>query len=211
MGLLCSLRGHKADAQSAVWNGGICFGKCTRCGADLVRTIKDRWQVPRGYKVVWRAKSEREPQPVASETAELPGPLPDPLDWEGSWEPAQTSFEEAAAPADEELERELHGGQAVGPEELENPAEVSSVGTEVSDRVEWPLGASAGEQEDETEVEPDLKLQPSVEADAVVEGAIAERPADDDALPDVADFMDDGADDLDWADFPLPSQRSAAS
>ena len=207
MGLLCSLGGHKADAQIAVWNGGICFGKCTRCGTDLVRTIKDRWQVPRGYRVVWRAKPEQEPQSAALEMVELPGPLPDPLDWEGNWEPAKTSFEEVAAPADEEL----HSNQAVVPEELEDPAEVSSVGTKISDTVEWPLGASAGEQEDETEIEPDFELQPSGEVTAVVEGAIAERLADDDALPDVADFMDDGADDLDWADFPIPGQRSAAS
>lgn len=51
MGMRC-LFGH--DSSSAVWNKGLAFGSCTRCGCILIRTAATRWYpIPKGYVVIW--------------------------------------------------------------------------------------------------------------------------------------------------------------
>lgn len=51
--LLCALGRHKTDGL-ARWNAGYYFARCTRCRRDLVRTAFTRWQIPRGFRVVWQ-------------------------------------------------------------------------------------------------------------------------------------------------------------
>lgn len=53
-GLLCDLGLHRLD-PAIIWNGGVGFSRCLRCGRALVRRPGARWgAVPRGYAVVWR-------------------------------------------------------------------------------------------------------------------------------------------------------------
>jgi CheY-like chemotaxis protein len=54
MSVACALRGH-APGPDQVGNRGYTFGRCRRCGADLIRR-GDVWQpVPKGYRIVWNA------------------------------------------------------------------------------------------------------------------------------------------------------------
>jgi hypothetical protein len=55
MSLLCSLGLHRPEGVPR-WNDGYYFTKCGRCGRDLVRTAYGRWDVPRGYRIVWQAQ-----------------------------------------------------------------------------------------------------------------------------------------------------------
>lgn len=71
MGLICRLRGHRADRIGARWNGETCFGRCARCGCDLVRTADRPWRAPRGYRIVWQAG------PRAHDYSPRSPPLPD--------------------------------------------------------------------------------------------------------------------------------------
>jgi hypothetical protein len=196
MSLVCSLTGHKADAEGALWNGGICFGKCSRCGCDLVRTIRDVWQVPRGYKVVWRAMPNSNPEPVAAEAPEWPeAEVPLEAEWEECWEPVHApewpvKSEETEPPAEAQQQDEV----ASEPDEV--PA-LEEVEAEASQNVEWPLVASVVEVEAEPAHE-DLVTEPAAEE---------EPPRDFAAVPD---FMDDWADDMDWDDLPDQRQRAAA-
>jgi len=55
MGIACKLMGHAVDSSAIMWNDRMSHSRCTRCGAHLVRRGR-RWRdVPRGYRVVWRA------------------------------------------------------------------------------------------------------------------------------------------------------------
>jgi len=71
--LRCRL-GRHAPRKGAHWNEGYYFTRCTRCGADLVRTTFSGWEEPRGYRVVWRRKAElaNEHPPVAATATEPP-------------------------------------------------------------------------------------------------------------------------------------------
>jgi hypothetical protein len=198
MGLVCSLTGHKADAAGAVWNGGICFGKCSRCGCDLVRTIRDLWQVPRGYKVVWRASPKNDPEPTAAEAAPWPeAEVPVEAEWEECWEPVQAPEwpveNEEAEPAAEV--QQLDKVPAAEPQEA-SPME--AIEAETPQNVEWPLVASVVE----AEADP-------AHADVLTEPAAAEEEPDPD-IAAVPDFMDDWTDDMDWDDLPDQRQRAAA-
>lgn len=53
--------GRHAVASPGVRNQGFEFGKCTRCGRDLLRSGGDWRTVPKGFRVVWR----RDPPPAA--------------------------------------------------------------------------------------------------------------------------------------------------
>jgi hypothetical protein len=54
--LACLLRKHQ-PASGEVWNHGFFFSKCSGCGKQLVRRRCSRWEeVPKGFKVVWRAR-----------------------------------------------------------------------------------------------------------------------------------------------------------
>lgn len=63
--LLCRLGRHRPRATTR-WNNGFYFTRCARCGQDLVRTPFGRWQVPRGYRIVWQAHA-----PANAASAEL--------------------------------------------------------------------------------------------------------------------------------------------
>ena len=58
LGFLCGLGVHR-PAAGEVWNRGYWVTRCERCEADLVRTPSGRWHVPKGQKVVWRARKPR--------------------------------------------------------------------------------------------------------------------------------------------------------
>lgn len=62
MPLLCRLDFHRAE-PGEVWNRGYFFSRCSRCGADLVRTASGRWHVPKGRKIVWKAPNKRGRRP----------------------------------------------------------------------------------------------------------------------------------------------------
>lgn len=71
MSLVCRLKGHDPSPDE-VCNGGRCFTRCRRCGADLVKE-EDGWQpVPKGYRVVWK-DSAGEPTKAAPAV-----PVPEP-------------------------------------------------------------------------------------------------------------------------------------
>jgi len=53
MSLLCKLGIHRADTPG-IWNDGLFFSTCARCGAELIRRPDESWtRVPRNYEVVW--------------------------------------------------------------------------------------------------------------------------------------------------------------
>jgi hypothetical protein len=175
------LLGHSANRNKARWNGGICFGRCARCGRDLVRTASGNWQVPRGYRIVWRAT----PQDAAAAALEDEGrhepEIADP--------PGSEQLPEAAPVALQETVTFYDEGRL---EELQDPD-----GTIAQDRdtieapgvFEWPLAAPRA---------PDARayVEPSAEPEAVPEEpALPETPAE------VCDFMDEEADDMEWADL----------
>ncbi len=54
--LRCTLGWHRPQAV-VHWNHGYYFTRCRRCRVDLVRTAYSRWEVPRGYRVVWSGKA----------------------------------------------------------------------------------------------------------------------------------------------------------
>lgn len=58
MSLLCRYGFHRPESWE-VWNQGYYFTRCGRCGADLIRTASGKWHVPKGRKVVWRARRRR--------------------------------------------------------------------------------------------------------------------------------------------------------
>jgi hypothetical protein len=53
--LRCALGYHTATGVPR-WNDGHYFARCARCRVDLVRTTFSRWEVPRGYRVVWQSE-----------------------------------------------------------------------------------------------------------------------------------------------------------
>jgi hypothetical protein len=58
MGVMCGVAGHAAR-NAGLWNEGYFFGKCRRCGQDLIRTDGGWFPVPRGYQVAWRSGIHR--------------------------------------------------------------------------------------------------------------------------------------------------------
>lgn len=188
--LLCSLRGHRVDPSKIVWNGGICFGACANCGTDLVRTIRDRWQVPRGYKVVWRAAPKDEPEPIAADRPGwLESELAEPVDWEAP---------EPALALEAEQETEVQSPEETRAQRAEDIAAPEKVEVEVAEPVEWPLSLQTSEADMEIYY-PDALREPPV--------AAQEPTPESNALED---FMDDGSDDMNWDDFPDHRQIAAA-
>jgi hypothetical protein len=101
--LRCALGYHRANGVPR-WNDGYYFGRCARCGVDLVRTPFSRWHVPAGYRVVWQAEPpasrpdvKLEPE-LDLEPAELPN-VPAPENVAPAPEPAATAAETISAPA----------------------------------------------------------------------------------------------------------------
>ena len=55
MSLLCRIGRHR-PAGERVWNDGWFFGRCERCGIELLSRGR-RWKpVPAGYRIVWRSR-----------------------------------------------------------------------------------------------------------------------------------------------------------
>jgi hypothetical protein len=197
MGVLCSLTGHKADAAQAVWNGGICFGRCSRCGCDLVRTIRDVWQVPRGYKVVWRASPKSDPKPIAAEAAAWSeAEVLVEAEWEERWEPVQPP-EWPVESEETELAAEVEQHDEVAASEPQEASPMEAIEAETPQKVEWPLVAAAIE----------IEAEPARAEVVTGPAAAEEEPAQDIAA--VPDFMEDWADDMDWGDLPDQRQRAA--
>lgn len=53
MSLLCFV-GRHAARPSKIWNQGLCFSSCRRCGCDMVRADKVWEPVRHGFRIVWR-------------------------------------------------------------------------------------------------------------------------------------------------------------
>lgn len=57
MGLLCELGRHEPVA-AMVWNEGYHFSRCRHCDNDIIRR-NQKWRlVPKGYRVVWKPRTE---------------------------------------------------------------------------------------------------------------------------------------------------------
>ena len=57
MKIFCRLGSHEA-IEATFWNNGNYFTTCRRCGQALVRGEGPWRAVPRGYKVVWKPRTE---------------------------------------------------------------------------------------------------------------------------------------------------------
>lgn len=53
MSLLC-FAGKHAARTGEIWNQGLYFSSCRRCGCDMVRADRTWEPVPHGFKIVWR-------------------------------------------------------------------------------------------------------------------------------------------------------------
>jgi hypothetical protein len=53
MSFLC-FAGKHAARTGEIWNQGLFFSSCRRCGCDMVRADKVWEPVPRGFRIVWR-------------------------------------------------------------------------------------------------------------------------------------------------------------
>ena len=88
MSLLCALGGHEAG-PGEVYNGGYYFGRCRRCGRDMIRCGAAWQMVPAGHRDVWRSGRGRhslEPDlsrvlPVLHLEANLPAVRPPFASW----------------------------------------------------------------------------------------------------------------------------------
>jgi len=58
--VLCFIGRHRAvDAPAPIWNDGLYFSHCARCGAELIRPAVGAWQtVPKGKLIVWKPRTE---------------------------------------------------------------------------------------------------------------------------------------------------------
>jgi hypothetical protein len=53
MSLLCFAAKHAARTGE-IWNQGLYFSSCRRCGCDMVRADRVWERVPHGFRIVWR-------------------------------------------------------------------------------------------------------------------------------------------------------------
>jgi hypothetical protein len=53
MSLLCFVGKH-TGCPSEIWNQGLYFSSCRRCGCDMVRADTVWEPVPHGFRIVWR-------------------------------------------------------------------------------------------------------------------------------------------------------------
>lgn len=53
MSLLC-FAGKHAARTGEIWNQGLYFSSCRRCGCDMVRADEVWAPVPHGFRIVWR-------------------------------------------------------------------------------------------------------------------------------------------------------------
>lgn len=57
MNAICRLLRHRASID-IVWNDGRHFGRCTRCGCELIRSGGPWTSVPKGFRIVWRNRTD---------------------------------------------------------------------------------------------------------------------------------------------------------
>jgi hypothetical protein len=57
MGRTCASGKHEV-AANGVRNQGLEFGRCGRCGRDLIRSRRQWRTVPQGFRVVWRRAAD---------------------------------------------------------------------------------------------------------------------------------------------------------
>ena len=67
------MRGKHDAAANWVRNQGLEFGRCGRCGRDLIRSRQQWRTVPQGFRVVWRRSA---PGSEALDAGQLPLDLP---------------------------------------------------------------------------------------------------------------------------------------
>ena len=75
MSLLC-LAGKHAARTGEIWNQGLYFSSCRRCGCDMVRADKVWETVPRGFRIVWRPMERSERTGPARLIRNLPMVIP---------------------------------------------------------------------------------------------------------------------------------------
>lgn len=72
MAILCRMGRHR-PLPSELWNHGYFFGRCGRCGCELIRRGPEWRPVPKGYRIVWKQR------------------LGPPIDWT-PWTPAKAEY-----------------------------------------------------------------------------------------------------------------------
>jgi hypothetical protein len=60
MRILCRIGGHEPD-RGAVWNEGFYFGRCRRCRRELLGRCGEWKAVPRGFRIVWKKRTDQDP------------------------------------------------------------------------------------------------------------------------------------------------------
>ena len=76
MHILCHIHSHQ-PAGSETWNQGYYFGRCERCGSDLIRAGGAWEPVPHGHRVVWKSGPRRHSLESGFRPG-LPAPYPSP-------------------------------------------------------------------------------------------------------------------------------------
>lgn len=75
MYLLC-FAGKHAARTGEIWNQGLYFSSCRRCGCDMVRADKVWEPVPHGFRIVWRLVEGPEPAGPKEVIPNLPMVIP---------------------------------------------------------------------------------------------------------------------------------------
>jgi hypothetical protein len=57
MRLLCTVGRHQPN-HARIYNDGLYFSACDRCGVDLIQRPAQPWRtVPKGHAVVWKPRT----------------------------------------------------------------------------------------------------------------------------------------------------------
>lgn len=210
--LLCALGRHKTDGL-ARWNAGYYFARCTRCRRDLVRTAFTRWQIPKGFRVVWQDESgSTTPAPEPSRQPAPQGQVEFPIREDARFvdagpvlaEPAEAGPEPVMAEAEHNETARLSAAEVPLAEILRS---VPGLADEAHTQIDAPAGEgdlSAEDRFEEQDVqfdgdaerfeEDDVRFAPSdrlidfVSAEqAEAEASVAEPEAREQTIPEVVD------------------------
>ena len=169
--LLCQWGKHTPE-RLPIWNEGYYFSRCRRCGSDIVRPLDGGWQVPSGYRVVWRTdRPADEPTPLLRPEAVAPLATP--------------PIEEVAE--DRVIDEDVAAREILKEEHPAPEPEALAEDEPVEDRIE-----PVAEEPMEDSVEP-IAAEPveAIEPPTVVEGPAL--PTETVRRSLIPDFMDDGA------------------
>lgn len=190
MPVLCQLGWHLPQPL-ARWNDGYYFTRCRRCGSDLIRTLYGRWQIPRGFRVVWQSrppKSHVSAQLVrdggsrTSGTRRSNAPRSE-LPIEEVLRHLQGQEQERAAVLREPDGMQEPEPQAHLPSEPRE-AEIEAAGDPISDppaNVEDSLAEAPAASEEQPEAEKPASAEAEADADAGAETEVEVEPAGTDA------------------------------